>query len=404
MANSWQLARFGDLLNSVSRAVTIEPDKLYRVLGMRWYAQGLFLKEEKLGQEIRAKEVYHVELDDFVYNRLFAWKGSFGIVDKQTAGGFVSGEFPCFRVDAARADAKFLLLYLSQERIWDEIGRNSSGQTNISRLRLKEPDFLRMEIPLPSLAEQQRIVARVDALARRVEEARGLRRAAEEEAEAVTARATSAMLDDAGWQIQRLESVLAEPPRNGLSPQSKAERIGRKMLRINAVSSSPTRFLDLSAFKFVEVADEVARPFEIQNDDVFIVRYNGDLNRVAKAAIFKSNHKSDVIYPDKLIRLRADKAKIAPDFLAISLGARSVRSQIEEMGKTTAGQIGVSGSDAKSFQIPVPPLPDQRRIVAYLDGLQAKVEELRRLQAETQKELDALMPSILAKAFAGELL
>ena len=175
------------------------------------------------------------------------------------------------------------------------------------------------------------------------------------------------------------------------------------MLRINAVSSSPSRFLDLSAFKLVEVDEEAARPFEIQNDDVFIVRYNGDLNRVAKAAIFKSCHKSDAIYPDKLIRLRADLTKIIPDFLAISLGARSVRSQIEEMGKTTAGQIGVSGSNAKSFQIPVPPLDEQRRIVAYLDGLQAKVDELRRLQAETQKELDALMPSVLAKAFSGEL-
>ena len=43
------------------------------------------------------------------------------------------------------------------------------------------------------------------------------------------------------------------------------------------------------------------------------------------------------------------------------------------------------------------------RIVAYLDGLQAKVDDLRRLQAGTQKELDALMPSVLAKAFAGTL-
>ena len=43
------------------------------------------------------------------------------------------------------------------------------------------------------------------------------------------------------------------------------------------------------------------------------------------------------------------------------------------------------------------------RIVTYLDGLQAEVDDLRRLQAETQKELDALMPSVLAKAFAGEL-
>jgi type I restriction enzyme S subunit len=41
--------------------------------------------------------------------------------------------------------------------------------------------------------------------------------------------------------------------------------------------------------------------------------------------------------------------------------------------------------------------------VAYLDGLQAQVSQLRLRQAETQKELDALMPSILDKALKGEL-
>jgi type I restriction enzyme S subunit len=48
-------------------------------------------------------------------------------------------------------------------------------------------------------------------------------------------------------------------------------------------------------------------------------------------------------------------------------------------------------------------LVEQRRIVARLDALQAKVDELKRLQAETQKVLDALMPSILDRAFKGEL-
>jgi type I restriction enzyme, S subunit len=49
------------------------------------------------------------------------------------------------------------------------------------------------------------------------------------------------------------------------------------------------------------------------------------------------------------------------------------------------------------------PLDEQRRIVAYLDGLQAKVNGLRELQSETQEELDALLPSVLDKAFKGEL-
>ena len=53
--------------------------------------------------------------------------------------------------------------------------------------------------------------------------------------------------------------------------------------------------------------------------------------------------------------------------------------------------------------LPLPPLPVQRRIVAYLDSLQAKVDELKKLQAETEKEIEELVPSILDKAFKGEL-
>jgi hypothetical protein len=44
---------------------------------------------------------------------------------------------------------------------------------------------------------------------------------------------------------------------------------------------------------------------------------------------------------------------------------------------------------------------EQRRIIANLDGLQAKVNALRELQAESGKELSALMPSVLDRAFNG---
>ncbi len=56
--------------------------------------------------------------------------------------------------------------------------------------------------------------------------------------------------------------------------------------------------------------------------------------------------------------------------------------------------------------IPFPadlPLPEQLRIVAHLDALQAKADALRAVQSETAAELDALLPSVLSKAFAGNL-
>lgn len=47
-------------------------------------------------------------------------------------------------------------------------------------------------------------------------------------------------------------------------------------------------------------------------------------------------------------------------------------------------------------------IPKQRWLVAELDVLQAEVDALKRLQAESAAELDALLPAILNRAFKGE--
>jgi type I restriction enzyme S subunit len=64
---------------------------------------------------------------------------------------------------------------------------------------------------------------------------------------------------------------------------------------------------------------------------------------------------------------------------------------------------GIGRSDVEELRLPFPPIVEQRRIVAELDALQAEVDALKRLQAETAAELDALLPAILDKAFKGEL-
>jgi restriction endonuclease S subunit len=57
----------------------------------------------------------------------------------------------------------------------------------------------------------------------------------------------------------------------------------------------------------------------------------------------------------------------------------------------------------EGIPIPLPSLVEQCRIVAHLDELQARVDAVKRLQAETSAELEALLPSVLDRAFKGEL-
>ena len=57
----------------------------------------------------------------------------------------------------------------------------------------------------------------------------------------------------------------------------------------------------------------------------------------------------------------------------------------------------------KKIKFPLPPLDEQRRVVAYIDSIQERLTSLMQLQAGAQKELDALLPSVLDRAFKGEL-
>ncbi|MGH7847710.1 MAG: restriction endonuclease subunit S, partial [Candidatus Binatia bacterium] len=185
MNNSWPLVPLGEVLRPVSRPERVDPEETYKILGAHWYAEGLYIKDVLPGSEIRADKVYRVEEEDFVYNRLFAWKGSFALATRANYGCYVSNEFPCFTVNQQRVDGRYLWKYFSRVSSWDEALSLSTGGTPTSRNRLKEEKFLALKIPLPPLPEQRRIVARIEALAAQIHEACTLHRQAAEEAEAL---------------------------------------------------------------------------------------------------------------------------------------------------------------------------------------------------------------------------
>ena len=398
---AWQSIKLSHALIKSDEWIEVDPSQTYQQVTVKMWGKGVELRNNVLGSKIAASKRLQVHPEQFILSRIDARHGAFGLIPESLDGALVTNDFPVFNLNRELLLPEFLN-WLSKTGSFVDICRMASeGTTN--RVRLKEDKFLSTEVRLPSIAEQRRIVARIEELAAKIEEARGLREGAIKATDAFYQQTCWNILDDPAWKIETLNNVLLESPRNGLSPQTKVTRNGRRMLRINAVSSSPNRYVDINAYNLVSVANDIACPFTLKKDDVFIVRYNGDINRLAKPAIFKSEEDSDIIYPDKLMRLRADQEQILPDFLVYALSSRQVRSQIEELGKTTAGQIGISGKNVKSFKIPVPPISEQPRIVSYLDNLKANIDAVKGVREDALKEFDDLLPAILDKAFKGEL-
>jgi type I restriction enzyme S subunit len=110
-------------------------------------------------------------------------------------------------------------------------------------------------------------------------------------------------------------------------------------------------------------------------------------------------------YANLLMRLQVDTKRVVPDFCIYWLRSPQTRRLIyDQMSGTSPNIQKINQEKILSFPFPTNiPLSEQYRIVAELDALQADVDELKRMQADTAVELDALLPSILDKAFKGEL-
>ncbi len=151
--------RIGELLVPIERSVKVEPDIAYAVLGAHWYAAGLYVKNRLPGREIAASKLYEVREGDFVYNRLFAWKGAFAVATHEHDGCFVSGEFPTYAIDRRFVEPAYLIAFFSRPSTWDLVLGKSTGSTPTSRNRLKSERLLAMTIPLPPIEEQRRVAA-----------------------------------------------------------------------------------------------------------------------------------------------------------------------------------------------------------------------------------------------------
>ena len=100
---------------------------------------------------------------------------------------------------------------------------------------------------------------------------------------------------------------------------------------------------------------------------------------------------------------RPDTRKVEPKFFLFQLLSPHIYE--DQIGPRIKGSASphVNIGAIRRFRLLLPDLGKQRRIITYLDGLQAQVDELTVLQDATQAELDALLPSVLDRAFKGEL-
>ena len=200
-----------------------------------------------------------------------------------------------------------------------------------------------------------------------------------------------------GWQWAKLESLLSESLSNGRSTQTTID--GFPVLRLTALKNGK---IDLRERKIGAWTKEQAQNFLVKNGDFFVSRGNGSLHLVGRGGLVEQEP-DEVAYPDTLIRIRVSPNICDIKYLRTVWDSSLVRNQIETTARTTAGIYKINQKDLGNFIIPLPPLDEQRRIVAEVERRLSVVGEVESAVEVGLVRAGRLRQSVLRSAFEGRL-
>lgn len=395
MSAAWPKVKLGEVLRHRKEFITIDDLATYRRPRVQLHAQGIVLRDEVEGGLVKTKKQQVCRAGEFLVAEIDAKVGGFGLVPETLDGAIVSSHYFLFGTDPTRLDRRFLDWYIRTHNFRDQV--EAQGSTNYAAIR--PADVLGYEIPLPPLAEQQRIVARIEALAEQIREAQRLRQETTDEADALLAAESQRV-------FSRLKNEFGEIPFSTFAPHvTSGPRNWSDRYAEDGVRFYRAQDLDvdgqISKAGIVRVAlpdSGQGRSAALQAGDLLLVITGATVGRVA---VFESNMEPGLVSQHvALCRLPQDQ--LLPRYAW--WGLRSPFGQEQLLGQRYGqGKPGLNLGNIRALVLPFPTLEKQRQVVAELDTLQVQVDALKRAQAETAAELDALLPAILDKIFRGEL-
>ena len=196
MTKAWQQHKLGDLLTRSGEAAHPAADAEYKEVTIRLWGKGVLERGRIGGAAVNGRR-FIARKNQFIASRIDARNGAMGIVPESLDGALVTNDFPLFEVNQEHILPQYMGWLCRTPAFVDLCARASEGTTN--RVRLKEDEFLRLEIQIPDTKEQQRIVTRIDTVQQQLQASDKLRSSIDRDIASLLAVRFQETLTHAKW-------------------------------------------------------------------------------------------------------------------------------------------------------------------------------------------------------------
>lgn len=381
--NGWKSVPLGELLSRNEKLVTLLPEERYQEITIRLWGKGVLQRGVVNGIDIAADRRFQVSASQFIVSRIDARNGAMGIVPPELDNAIVTNDFPSFNVNRDKMIPEFLGWLCRTADFVDKCRSASEGTTN--RVRLKEERFMQLAIPLPPLEEQRRIVVRIDSLVSKLEEVKLTRQLQVEEANAMLRSRFSQITSDAPRKKMALVAPLVRRPAK-LEVKGRYPELGLRSYGKGTFHKPALDYLEVGSKKLYSI-----EPGDLVFSNVFAWEGAIAVAQPEDSGRFGSH---------RFITCVPDKGFATADFLCFYF---LTSEGLERIGAASPGGAGrnrtLGLNKLAEIDVPVPPYESQIKF----DRLIHKVREMRQTLERTDAEINALVPSILDRAFQGGL-
>ena len=340
----------------------------------------------------RARQI--VRAGDVVLSTVRTYQRKTAIIPDGLDGAIASTGFAVLRPHAG-IDSRFILFQALSQEFVEQLNAKQTG-TSYPAVRVK--DVRSASIRIAPSAEQKRIVAAIEEHFSRLDAADSALSAAEQRLDALL-QSTLRTLCDGSWTVEPLVHIIKSLKNGVFVSRPSATPPGHPIYRISAVRPLTLRVDDV---RYVDPIPDGASGYVVETGDILFTRYSGNPDYVGAAAVVH-HEGAGVLHPDKLIRVVANRHVALPEWIAAYVTAGTGRREVEKRLKTTAGQVGISGSQLGSVPIAVPPISYQQQAADRIGHVLAEQTQISRSLSSAGTRVGALRRSILSEAFAGRL-
>jgi type I restriction enzyme S subunit len=408
MKQGWEIKKLGDLCNLMTGGTPSRSKKEYFEGGtIKWLVSGDIHKREifdcegritELGMANSNAKLLPINAVMIALNGQGKTRGTVAILrTNATCNQSLVSIYP---KDTRKLLPEFIFCNLHGR--YEEI-RKITGDDDNDRRGLNMPLIRNIEIPLPPLPEQQRIVSILDEAFAAIAKAKANAEQNLKNAKELFESYLQGVFDPStrsgqgkgdGWEIKTLGEV--SKINYGYTEKASFDEVGPKFLRITDIQDNG---VDWGTVPYCKCSDKDLPKYKLETGDIVFARTGATTGKS-----YLINNPPNAVFASYLIRLRMNSInEFIPEFISYFFQTKTYWDKINA-GISGSAQGGFNATKLGELEFHFPKSKEaQQIIVRQLDALRAETQKLEAVYQQKIADLEELKKSILQKAFAGEL-